>query len=314
MNGQVVTGAGAGALCMVCHNSRPDFAEVDDTSLAANGLDAGSTLLTPHNGPQADVLYGANAYFMPPASPSPHLAIAGTCAGCHHDIPNATGRAAGETSNHAFSTDTSICATCHSKAIDGPEVQKSTQDGLDQLDQAIFGAMGTLLSAAGTYNTTVRDAVTLDYLCLTGSGPPSVYLPLTAVPATYAAFAKSAGPPVHATPWRDLASVQVTFASNPFVGVSNLAECGSTRSPAVVPGVTYQGGPVVLSIRNAQAGSTHVPGNPPIVSAVSITGRAIYNEALVHNDLSLGIHNPPFVATLISSTLSQVATVTSTNP
>lgn len=299
---------------MVCHNSRPAYAEVDDSSLAANGLTASSTLITPHNGTQTDVLYGANAYFMTTRlTPSPHLAVTDTCAGCHETIPNAAEKDAGQTSNHSFIADLSICSSCHAATTNGAIIQSQVVSLMTQLDQGIFTAINTLLSA-GPYVTTVRDAQTLDYLCLTGGATPSVYLPLTSAPATYAPFNLSAGPPPHATPWRNLASVEVTFATNPFTSLANLAECGSTSAPAVVPGVTYQGGPVVLSISAAQAGTTHSATHPPLVSAVSITGRAIYNEALLNNDLSVGIHNPGFPQAVIANTLAQLANVTVGNP
>jgi len=116
---------------------------------------------------------------------------------------------------------------------------------------------------------------------------------------------------VHTQPWRNLGSVLVTFDPNPFVGLS---ECNGTSSPAVVPGVTYAGGAVVLSITAAQAGAAHVSTGLPLVSAISITGKSIYNEALLNNDLSVGIHNPPFTQSLIESTLSQLGAVTPTNP
>jgi hypothetical protein len=313
MNGVAIRSVGAGAVCMVCHNSRPAYSEVDDFSVAADGLTSSSTLITPHNGTQTDVLYGANAYFMPsPGMPSPHLAISDTCAGCHH-LPNAAEQDAGLTDNHAFIADLSICTNCHAAATNGKAIQDQTAAQMARLDQAIFTAVGTLLSA-GPYTTTVRDAQTLDYLCLTGGSAPSVYLPLTAPPATLAPFNASAGPPVHTTQWRNLSSVEVTFASNPFTGLPNLAECNSTNAPAVVQGAVYQGGPVVLSIGAAQAGATHVSGNPPLVSAVSITGKSIYNEALLNNDLSLGIHNPAFAQTLITNTLAKLVTVTPSNP
>jgi hypothetical protein len=310
MNGVAIDGAGSGAVCMVCHNSRPSSALFGVTS-------TGSTLVTPHNGTQTDVLYGANAYFMPATMPSPHLAVTDTCAGCHEHIPNAAEKEAGLTSNHSFIADLSICSTCHAAAFDGAAIQEDTQTRMASLDQAIYGALTTLLSAAvqsgsGTYNTTVRDAQTLDYLCVTGAGAPSAYLPLSIVPATYAPFATSAGPPVHTTEWRSLASVQVTFASNPFP--MGMAECASTSAPSVVPGVTYQGGPIVLSVSAAQAGSTHSSSNAPIVSSASITGKAIYNEALLNNDLSLGIHNLPFTQAVVAATLAQLATVTAGNP
>jgi len=313
MNGLAVGSVGTGAVCMVCHNSRPAYAEVDDTSVTRNGLTSSSTLITPHNGTQTDVLYGANAYFAPTTTPSPHLAVADTCAGCHH-IANAAQKDAGQTSNHSFIADLSICSTCHAAAFDGASIQNQTEVQMAQLDQAIFGAIGTLLSNAGTYNTTVRDAQTLDYLCLTGGGAPAVYLPISSAPATYAPFAVSAGPPVHTTQWRSLSSVEVTFAANPFTSMANLAECGSTSAPAVIPGVTYQGGAVVISIGAAQQGTTHSLSGMPIVSAVSITGKSIYNEALLNNDLSLGIHNLPFTQNLIAATLARLGTVTPGNP
>jgi hypothetical protein len=313
MNGVAVSAAGAGATCMVCHNSRPAFPEVDDFSLGANGLTSASSIVTPHNGTQTDVLYGANAYFMPQATPSPHLAVKDTCVGCHYAIPTAAQKSAGATTNHAFLTDLSICSTCHASAIDGAAIQRETAASLGQLDQAIFSAVETLLAAAGTYNTTVRDAATLNYLCATGASVPNVYLPIATTPATFAPFAVSAGPPVHVQPWRSLGNVLVTFTTNPFAGVAGLAECSGTNAPAVVPGVTYGGGPVVLSIASAQAGPTHASKNPPLVSAVSITGKAIYNEALINNDLSLGVHNLPFTQTLLASTLAKLATVTPAN-
>ncbi len=314
MNGLAVSAVGAGVTCMVCHNSRPAYPEIDDFSVTRNGLTAASTLVVPHNGTQADVLYGANAYFMPQTTPSPHLAVADTCVGCHYAIPTAAERDAGQTTNHAFTTDLSICSTCHAAAFDGAVIQAQTATQLAQLDQAIFGAVRTLLGAAGTYNTTFRDADTLDYLCVTGAGAPDVYLPVSASPATIAPFTVSAGPPVHSVPWRNLGSVLVTFAANPFAGMTGLAECNGTTAPQVVPGAAYAGGPLVLSVSSAQAGPAHAAGKLPIVSAVSITGKSIYNEALLNNDLSQGIHNLPFAQALVTSTLASLATVTPTNP
>ncbi len=313
MNGLRVSGVGAGAACMVCHNSRPASGPISDVTLGANGLTRSSTLITPHAGTQTDVLYGTSAYFMETASPSPHLAVEGTCAGCHA-IPTSAEADAGQTTNHAFATDLSICPACHSSAIDGAGLQAATAANLSGLDTAIFAAVGALLEAAGTYNTTVLDPATLKYLCVAGAGAPEVYLPLEAPPATFAPYAVSAGPPVHTTPWRDLGAVLVTFAADPFSAVGGLAECDGTTSPAVVPGAVYAGGPVVLSLEAAQPGPTHSSSKAPIISAVSITGRSIYNEALLHNDQSLGIHNLPFTQTLVSNTLASLRTVTPQNP
>lgn len=319
MNGVSNAGVGLGATCMICHNSRPTFAKIGDDYLTANNLTAATTLITPHNGTQTDVLFGTNAYFAPRMTPSPHLAVADTCAGCHL-IPTATQKAAGASSNHAFATDVSICSTCHAAAFNGADVQAAATTQLAQLDQAIFGAVTTLLQGAvtgsGSFNTTVRDATTLNYLCVAGTGTPSVYFSLTSAPPNLAPFAVTAGPPVHTTQWRNLGSALVTYpaASNPFKSLTGLAECGSTTGPTVVPGATYAGGPVVISISAAQAGATHSSSHSPIVSAASITGRAIYNEALLNNDLSRGVHNPPFAQSLVTNTIAKLATVTTSTP
>ncbi|MFI5298390.1 MAG: carboxypeptidase regulatory-like domain-containing protein [Polyangiales bacterium] len=325
INGLSISGAGAGALCMVCHSSATQYPSIGDQSLASNGLTSSSPLIMPHLSTQSDVLYGANAYFVVPRQPSPHLAVAGTCAGCHHDQLTSAERDAGTTlnnpldpsraTNHAFATDVSICSSCHAAVFDGASIQKQTRARFDALDKAIFSALSTVISAAGTYTTTARDPATSHYLCLTGSGAPNVYLPITLAPATFAAYAQATQPPSHSTTrWRSLAEVLVTFPSDPFVGLSGLAECDGRDAPVVVGGVTFAGGPVVLSLVDMQSGAPRSASGTPMFSAVSILGRAIYNEALLNGDGSYGVHNRPFIDALLDATFAQLALVTPSNP
>ncbi len=70
-NGQgPISGVGAGAVCMACHNTRNG--ETDDSTAATLSTTAGVSRAG-HDGPQTDVLFGVNAYFVPTSNPSPHL-------------------------------------------------------------------------------------------------------------------------------------------------------------------------------------------------------------------------------------------------
>jgi len=115
------SGAGAGALCMVCHNTR-NGARGDSVTVTSIG--------SPHAPSQADVLSGQNAYFMGgaggfiPGTLSKHAFIDDTCVGCHMKLKPSTGAGAAATNtNHTFNTDTSICASCHSNLITGEAVE-----------------------------------------------------------------------------------------------------------------------------------------------------------------------------------------------
>jgi mono/diheme cytochrome c family protein len=78
MDGTVVTNAGLGTVCMECHHSRQNAAVYAATS-------SGSTYFGPHEGPQADMLEGANGFTYGEAIPSSaHAnAVTNTCVTCH---------------------------------------------------------------------------------------------------------------------------------------------------------------------------------------------------------------------------------------
>jgi hypothetical protein len=109
-NGAQMNGAGSGALCMVCHNTR-NGARGDFVATPSGGISA------PHAPSQADVFLGVNAYFMGAGGQlSKHAAVKDTCVGCHMNIiPD--GMKATKT-NHTFMTDGSICKSCHSAGVD----------------------------------------------------------------------------------------------------------------------------------------------------------------------------------------------------
>ena len=138
-NGVAVHGAGSGALCMACHNTR-------------NGLKGAATAATqnaggPHAPSQTDVIYGVNAYFMDGPRPSAHLAIEDTCVTCHMKIAPAGAHVAN--TNHAFHADETGCATCHSEHVTGGALMAETEALILDLEHAIATKGLAAITAAG---------------------------------------------------------------------------------------------------------------------------------------------------------------------
>ncbi len=123
-DGTQVTTAGAGTLCMNCHQARQKA-----VTYAANTV--GSAHFGPHEGPQADMLMGTNGYTYGQNIPSSAHGdvVADTCVTCHTQTPSATDPALGQVGGHTFKmsfagTDkipaeqmVGACQTCH-----GPEI------------------------------------------------------------------------------------------------------------------------------------------------------------------------------------------------
>jgi hypothetical protein len=147
------SGAGEGAICMVCHNTR-------------NGAHGDSIAVTsvggPHAANQADMFAGANAYFVNGYFISKHAAVADTCVGCHMKIPLATSTPAGlgASDNHTFQATEAICATCHNGEVDLRALKgqflSARADVLGAIQNQINGALnGTTVS----YTVVAEDLV-----------------------------------------------------------------------------------------------------------------------------------------------------------
>jgi hypothetical protein len=130
-----VTGAGSGALCMMCHNSR-NGAHNDSVAL--------TSFTAPHAADQTDVFMGQNAYFVSGTNLSGHSAVKDTCVGCHVAIVPSSVASTTTFPNHTFGTDTSICVKCHSAGTAGGSV-----DG-EALMAGVVQAVASLDAAAGT--------------------------------------------------------------------------------------------------------------------------------------------------------------------
>jgi hypothetical protein len=110
-NGYQMAGAGAGAICMQCHNTRNG---VRGDEFAPPAYPANGGIRTPHAPVQTDLLMGVNAYFMSTFSGSTlskHAWVENTCAGCHVEMKPDSVTAT--LTNHTFKADGSICKSCH---------------------------------------------------------------------------------------------------------------------------------------------------------------------------------------------------------
>lgn len=146
-----VSGAGKGALCMTCHNSRKG---AHGDAIATDGVGA------PHAPSQTDVLFGRNAYFVAP-SPSSHLAVGDTCTGCHAKFyPASLPVIVNSTDfnhNHTFEVDDTMCATCHAPGVDGHAVGSAFAMGRADVREAIAAALARAIGGSGaTYTVVAR--------------------------------------------------------------------------------------------------------------------------------------------------------------
>ncbi len=142
-NGWQMNGAGAGALCMVCHNTR-NGARGDYVTVSSIGA--------PHAPVQADLYFGQNAYFMGAGGQvSKHAAVEDTCTGCHVFLhPDSL---AVSSTNHAFVADGTICKACHGATV-----------GLDALEGQFLVSIGNLEKALATaFTGAVSGGGTVDY-------------------------------------------------------------------------------------------------------------------------------------------------------
>jgi hypothetical protein len=301
-NGQgAITGVGSGAICMTCHNTRNG--ETDDLTAAAGALSGTAAIgRGPHDGPQTDVLFGVNAYFMGgAASPSPHLAVKDTCAGCHYAIPNAAEAFAGETTNHSFLADLSICTSCHGSGVDGQALQQGVKSQMAALDGAIFGSIaGTLAAESNGYVIgSAEDTSTGLFLCTTVVGTT----PVVALTAGQTPPASSITEPQPVAKWRSLGTIWAV----PQVASGAIPECTATGGATTT---TYNGAaPVQIALGSVQPGTTYVAKGATsfVFPQNSVVAKAVSNEALLHDDESWGIHNLPFTQAVITNTIAALA-------
>ena len=132
--GFMATDVGNGALCMTCHNSRRG--ERNDSNWDEVG--ANDPIRAPHQGPQADVLMGENAYFVNVGDRSFHANVGDSCTTCHMEVtpPPADLAWEGGGTNHTFFARNDICSECHS-VVSAEDVQGPFMAQMHELEEAI---------------------------------------------------------------------------------------------------------------------------------------------------------------------------------
>jgi hypothetical protein len=142
-DGTQVDKAGMGTLCMNCHQARQNASVYAATSV-------GSAHFGPHEGPQADMLMGANGFTYGKNIPSSAHGdvVADTCVGCHTQTPAATDPALGQVGGHTFKMSfagnatipaeqlVGACQTCHGPDITTFDFPLMDYDGDGVIDGA----------------------------------------------------------------------------------------------------------------------------------------------------------------------------------
>lgn len=143
-----VIGAGRGALCMTCHNSRNS--ERNDAAMPV------ADDRVPHTASQTDVLMGENAYFVSVGQRSPHSLIEDTCSKCHMELspPPAEFSRQGAGTNHSFEASRDICTSCHG-VFTGGTLDDAVHGGLEELKLAIEEAIAKEIVAQTSAGSTV---------------------------------------------------------------------------------------------------------------------------------------------------------------
>lgn len=190
IGGFTVLGAGKGAICTTCHNTRRGLR--NDSNFDSDYGTADATQ-APHGSAQADVLMGQNAYLVEVGVRGVHSYVEDTCVACHMKStppPAALSYNLGG-SNHTFFAGTEICADCHGEMIDPDALQSafsSTSDTLKSLvEDALLALIQTQIAEGNKIQLTVSGEVTVITNAATieslafgeGSGRQTITLTLT---------------------------------------------------------------------------------------------------------------------------------------
>ncbi|MHC5011325.1 MAG: hypothetical protein ACYTG6_10295, partial [Planctomycetota bacterium] len=135
-----MTNVGKGAMCMTCHNGRRGLQN------DLEGISAPDR--APHGGPQSDVLFGQNAFFVTTGIRGDHSFLDDTCVTCHVELtppPADLSYNLGGT-NHSFEASLAICTDCHG-LFDGGTIIDAFEDELHHLKEVIEDAYYDQLEA-----------------------------------------------------------------------------------------------------------------------------------------------------------------------
>ena len=272
--GFTATNVGKGAMCMTCHNGR--------RGLQNDQVGHSSPERAPHLGPQTDVLFGQNAFFVQVGQRGGHAFLDDTCVTCHMKLtqPPAEFSYNGGGSNHSFAADKSICVECHG-AFDGGTLEAEFEDGMAALETAIGTEFRDQMAALVANGYTVE---------LTYHVGETVGGPLVITPANIAQVGAITQSEFHGN-----ASVDVVFNGPKYDTVRIHSDT------AVKDGTGTKVGSL--------ASNTIFQVNGP-----DILGKACWNWHVLEADGSKSFHNPYFASDVILSTRNVLASLTWTLP
>ena len=300
--GFIVENVGKGSTCMVCHNSR-NFARGDLVPACAAGVTSSTpnaspfctpvtsivlpsgtvtvlNIATPHDGRQADVFLGQNAYFVTTGIPSKHTTVSDTCVGCHMQLhpTSLNSQITGSNTNHTFIADGTICVNCHSAEASLAQVEG--QYTLAQ--QNLFAAIPAYFALALNASTTTGSyyvKLTSGFTQCTSTTPCIV--PLSQVPTAISivpqggSFTFTLGTPVTVTNSVGVSTTNVTSISS--ISLANIAVT-ETNATTLGPQMFMPNG--VLA---------RVLWNDTLVSSISV------------DPSEIAIHNPTFVFDVLAA-------------
>jgi hypothetical protein len=168
-DGTQVAGAGEGALCMQCHQARVDAATYAPTT-------AGSAHFGPHEGPQADMIEGANGYTYGQDLPSSAHGdvVPDTCVTCHMQTVATTDPGFLHVGGHTFNASytpagsstpedlVGACQGCHGKEISSFNFRLFDYDGDGKIDgvqtevQHLLDQLSAMLPPVGDPKTSLN--------------------------------------------------------------------------------------------------------------------------------------------------------------
>jgi formate-dependent nitrite reductase cytochrome c552 subunit len=310
-SGFAVYGAGKGAVCISCHNSRNGAASANVTD--ANGAVTGINITTwlhedsepklatyltgysaPHQACQGDVVAGRNAFFLGAQTPmtSKHTAVEDICVGCHMVNNPAThlSHGAAAVNTHAFriydKDVQTLCGNCHGKAVNGEAIQAYVETSLTNISNKMGAALKAKIGSA-PFNVVAWDAASDLYTLAIGGKNPSSLTPLVIDPVANPIVS------VGLVEVHGQIGFQFTFTSNVTLQLVD-ATTGALKSTIQTKTFAAQMG----TVKDTQA--TPVALYP----ANSNMTKAGWNYFLLEGDQSKGLHNPTFAETVIAATMA----------
>jgi hypothetical protein len=162
-----ITNGGEGLLCMECHHSRQNAAVYASTT-------KGSSHFGPHEGPQADMLEGANGFTYGQSIPSSahRDVVTNSCVACHMQNIASTDPAFTHAGGHTFEISwtnedlVAACQQCHGSTITGFNFPLQDYDGDGVIEgvqtevQNLLNKLSLLLPPAGTVKSSLSPDTT----------------------------------------------------------------------------------------------------------------------------------------------------------